>query len=88
MGASHPYRRPGGQNSDGPDRTSPQPGYHQWSVTAQAPPAPADVTVTASTQALAALIFAGSDAGLGMAGETGAVQRFRRLIGTMGTVVP
>ena len=72
---------------DGSDYLAESDG-HQWSVTAQAPPAPADVTITASTQALAALIFAGSDAGLGITGESGAVQRFRRLIGTMATVVP
>ena len=30
----------------------------------RAPPAPADVTITATTQSLAALIFTGSDAGI------------------------
>jgi DNA-binding HxlR family transcriptional regulator len=63
---------------------------HQWSLTAEAPgapAAPADVTITATTQALTGLIFAGSDAGIDIAGEPGPVRRFRRLIGTMATVV-
>ena len=62
---------------------------HRWSVAAQTPPAPADadVTITATTQALAALIFARSDDVIDITGETGPVQRFRRLIGTMATVV-
>ena len=51
------------------------------------PPARADVTITASTQALTALIFRGSDTGVDITGETEPVQRFRRLIGTMATVV-
>ncbi|HEY3976350.1 MAG TPA: hypothetical protein VGM79_03685, partial [Streptosporangiaceae bacterium] len=59
----------------------------QWSLTAGTPAAPADVTITATTQALTALIFAGSDAGIDIAGEPGAVRRFRGLIGTMATVV-
>jgi DNA-binding HxlR family transcriptional regulator len=58
----------------------------RWSVTAAAPPVPAGVTITATTQTLAALIFSGSEAGLGIAGEPGAVQRFRQLIGTMAAV--
>jgi DNA-binding HxlR family transcriptional regulator len=75
----------------------------QWSLTAQAPSAqapsaqapsaqaqaaPADVTVIATTQALKALIFAGSDAGVDITGEPEQVQRFRLLIGTLATVVP
>jgi hypothetical protein len=36
---------------------------------------------------LAALIFTGSDAGIEITGETGAAERFRRLIGTMAVVV-
>ena len=60
---------------------------HQWSLTAGDPPARADVTITASTQALTALIFRGSDTGVDITGETEPVQRFRRLIGTMATVV-
>ncbi len=59
----------------------------QWSLTAKAPPAPADVTITATTQALTGLIFAGSDTSIDITGETGPVQRFRRLIPTMATVV-
>jgi DNA-binding HxlR family transcriptional regulator len=60
----------------------------RWSLAATVPSAPADVTVTGTTRSLTALIFMGSDAGLGIAGEPGAVQRFRRLIGTLATVVP
>jgi len=60
---------------------------HQWSVTAQAPAAPADVTITATTQSLTGLIFAGSDAGTDITGKPGAVQRFRQLIGTVASVV-
>jgi DNA-binding HxlR family transcriptional regulator len=79
---------------DGADYLAESDG-HQWSLTAGspppltagAPPAPADVTITATTRALAALIFAGSDTGVDITGDTGAVQRFRRLIGTMATVV-
>jgi hypothetical protein len=71
---------------DGTDYLAESDG-HQWSLTAKAPPAPADVTITATTQALTALIFAGSDTGIEITGETGPVQRFRRLISTMATVV-
>jgi DNA-binding MarR family transcriptional regulator len=60
---------------------------HRWSLTTGAPSAPADVTITATTQALTALIFAGSDTGIDLTGETGPVQRFRQLIRTMATVV-
>ena len=60
---------------------------HQWSLAAKAPPAPADVTITATTQALTALIFAGSDADIDITGKPKAVERFRRLISTMATVV-
>ena len=42
---------------------------------------------TATSQALTALIFAGSDAGIDIAGGTGPVRRFRQLIGTMAAVV-
>ena len=59
---------------------------HQWSLAAGTPSAPADVTITATTQALTALIFAGSESGIGISGEAGAVQRFRRLIPTLATV--
>ena len=59
----------------------------RWSLAAGAPPARAEVTITATTQALTALIFAGSDTGIDITGETRAVQRFQQLIGTMATVV-
>jgi hypothetical protein len=59
----------------------------RWSLSAGAPPARADVTITATTQALTAFIVAGSDAGIDITGETGPVQRYRQLIGTMATVV-
>ena len=71
---------------DGADYLAENDG-HQWSLTAGAPPARADVTITATTQALTALIFAGSDTGIDITGETGPVQRFRQLISTMATVV-
>src|SRR5215472_1323165 len=71
---------------DGADYLAESDG-HQWSVTAKAPPAPADVTITATTQSLAALIFAGSDPGIDITGKPGAVQRFRQLISTLATVV-
>jgi DNA-binding HxlR family transcriptional regulator len=71
---------------DGADYLAESDG-HQWSLTAKAPPAPADVTITATTQSLATFIFSGSDPGIDIVGETGAVQRFRQLIGTLATVV-
>jgi DNA-binding HxlR family transcriptional regulator len=71
---------------DGADYLAESDG-HQWSLTANAPPAPADVTITATTQSLTALIFAGSDLGIDITGEPGAVQRFRLLISTLATVV-
>jgi DNA-binding HxlR family transcriptional regulator len=60
---------------------------HQWSLSAKAPSAPADVTITAATRPLAAFVFAGSDSGVDIAGEAGPVQRFRQLIGTVATGV-
>ena len=71
---------------DGADYLAESDG-RQWSLTAKAPPAPADVTITATTQALTGLIFAGSDTGIEITGETEPVQRFRQLISTMATVV-
>jgi DNA-binding HxlR family transcriptional regulator len=59
---------------------------HQWLLTTGAPFAAADVMITASAQALTGLIFAGTDAGLEIAGEPEPVRRFRRLIGTMAAV--
>ena len=72
---------------DGADYLVDSDGQH-WSLTAGTPPAPADVTITATTQALRAFIFAGSDRGIDITGESGPAQRFRTLIGTMATVVP
>ena len=71
---------------DGTDYLAESDG-HRWSLTLAAPSAPADVTITATTQSLTGLIFAGSDLGVDITGESPAVQRFRRLIGTMATVV-
>ena len=71
---------------DGADYLAESDG-RQWSLAAEAPSAPADVTITATTQALTALIFAGSDAGIDITGKPRAVERFRRLISTMATVV-
>ena len=71
---------------DGADYLAENDG-HQWSLTAGAPPARADVTITATAQSLAALIFAGSDTGIDITGKPRAVERFRRLISTMATVV-
>ena len=71
---------------DGADYLAENDG-HQWSLTTTAPQAPADVTITATTQALTALIFAGSDLGIDITGKPRAVERFRRLISTMATVV-
>jgi DNA-binding HxlR family transcriptional regulator len=71
---------------DGADYLAESDG-HQWSLAAEAPSAPADVTITATTQALTALIFAGSDADIDITGKPRAVERFRRLISTMATVI-
>jgi ethanolamine ammonia-lyase large subunit len=51
------------------------------------PSAPADVTITVTTQALTGLVFGRPDAGAGITGETRAVQRFRELIRTLADVV-
>lgn len=59
----------------------------QWSLTANSPPARADVTVTATTESLLKLIFAGSDLAVDITGEAAPVHRFRRLIGTLEAVV-
>jgi DNA-binding HxlR family transcriptional regulator len=71
---------------DGDDYLAESDG-HRWSLSAHAPSGPADVTITGTGQALAALIFTGSDAGIDIAGEDGSTRRFRRLIGTMAAVV-
>ena len=72
--------------ADGADYLAESDGQH-WSLAAKAPSAPADVTITGTSKALTALIFAGSDAGLDISGERGPVRRFRQLIGTLATVV-
>ena len=71
---------------DGGDYLAERDGGH-WSLAASAPSGPADVTITATTQALGALIFAGSDAGVDIAGEDGPTRRFRQLIGAMAATV-
>jgi DNA-binding HxlR family transcriptional regulator len=71
---------------DGADYLAESDG-RRWSLTTGVPSAPADVTITGTTQALTALVFAGSDAEIDITGETEAVQRFRGLVGTMATVV-
>jgi DNA-binding HxlR family transcriptional regulator len=71
---------------DGDDYVAESDG-HRWTLSASAPSGSADVTITATSQALAALIFAGSDAGVDIAGEDGPARRFRRLIPTMAAVV-
>ena len=63
------------------------PHGHEWTFAAQAPAAPADVTITATTQALTAFIFAGSDRDVDITGEAGPVRRCRQLISTMAAVV-
>jgi DNA-binding HxlR family transcriptional regulator len=71
---------------DGADYLADSDG-RRWSLTTRAPAVPADVTITATTQALRAFIFAGAEAGVDITGQSGPVQRFRQLIGTMATVV-
>jgi DNA-binding HxlR family transcriptional regulator len=71
---------------DGTDYLAEGDGHH-WSISTKAPTAAPDVTITATTQALTALIFTGSGDGIDITGESGPVQRFRQLIGTMATVV-
>jgi DNA-binding HxlR family transcriptional regulator len=70
----------------GTDYLAASDGGH-WSLSARAPSAAADVTVTGSARALAGYIFTGADSGLAIAGEEAQVQRFRRLIGAMAAVV-
>jgi DNA-binding HxlR family transcriptional regulator len=71
---------------DGADYLAESDGRH-WSLSEGTAPASADVTITGTARALTALIFGGSDAELDITGEPEPVQRFRRLIGTMATVV-
>ena len=70
--------------------TAPSPAPQNPAAPSPAPPSqagPADVTITATTRALTAFIFAGSDRDVDIAGATGPVQRFRRLITAIATVV-
>jgi DNA-binding transcriptional ArsR family regulator len=83
---------------DGDDYLAESDGTH-WTLTASAPGAPAapgaptapappaDVTISATTQSLVALIFAGSDSDAEITGDPEAVRRFRRLIGAMAGLV-
>jgi len=57
-----------------------------WSLSAKAPAALPDVTVTATAQDLAAFIFGRPDTSVEITGEAGQVERFRRLIGAMAAV--
>ena len=71
---------------DGADYLAESDG-REWLLTAQAPPAPADVTVTATARAIGAMIFTGSAHDVDVVGADDAVRRFRHLIGAMSTVV-
>jgi DNA-binding HxlR family transcriptional regulator len=71
---------------DGADYLAESDG-RRWSLTTGAPSGPPEVTISGTAQGLTALIFAGSDADIDISGESGAVRRFRYLIGTMATVV-
>ena len=71
---------------DGADYLAESDG-RQWSLSTGPPLGPADVTITATTQALTSLIFAGSDLGVDITGKPRAAERFRQLIGTLATVV-
>jgi DNA-binding HxlR family transcriptional regulator len=72
---------------DGEDYLAENDGQ-QWSLSTQTPAAPADVTITGSTQALTAFIFTGSQAGIDITGQSEPAQRFRQLITIMATVAP
>src|ERR1700685_1984059 len=71
---------------DGADYVAESDG-DRWSLAANAPAGPVDVTITGTARALAALIFTGSDAGIDIVGEDAAVRRFRQLIETMAGAV-
>jgi DNA-binding HxlR family transcriptional regulator len=74
---------------DGADYVAESDG-DRWSLAANAPVGPVgpvDVTITGTAQALAALIFTGSDAGLDIVGEDEPTRRFRQLIGAMAATV-
>jgi DNA-binding HxlR family transcriptional regulator len=59
----------------------------QWTLTGAAPSGPAEVTITATAATLAAFIFAGTDGGIEIAGESGPVRRFRQLVRSAAAVV-
>ncbi|MCW2891619.1 MAG: transcriptional regulator, HxlR family [Actinomycetia bacterium] len=71
---------------DGADYLAESDG-HRWSLAADAPTGPADVTITGTTRALGALILKGSDQGIDIVGEDGPTGQFRRLIRTMAATV-
>jgi DNA-binding HxlR family transcriptional regulator len=71
---------------DGSDYLAESDG-RRWLLTAQAPPRPADVTITATTSSLKALVVGRSDHDVDIAGDPAPVQRFRRLISTMSAIV-
>jgi hypothetical protein len=71
---------------DGTDYLAQSDGHH-WRLTTQAPPGPADVTITATTGALAALIVAGSGHDVDITGDPAQVKRFWRLISAMSAIV-
>ena len=71
---------------DGADYLAESDGL-RWSLTAGTPAEPADVTVTGTSRALAAFIFAGRDSDIDIAGEAEPVRRFRQLISTAAALV-
>ncbi len=71
---------------DGTDYLAESDGQ-RWSLSTGAPGQAAEVSVTGTAQGLTALVFRGADGDLDIAGQTAAVGRFRRLIGTMASVV-
>ena len=72
---------------DGADYLVASDGHH-WSLTADGPPPPADVTVTATTASLMAHIFADPAVDIDVTGDAEPVHRFRHLIRTAATAVP
>jgi len=63
---------------------------HRWSLAATDPQARADVTVTATVEMFTKFVFAPSGApglDIDIAGDTKAIQRFKRLVGAMAEVV-
>jgi len=59
----------------------------QWTLIAESPSAPAEVTVTGTAAALATLIFGQSDRELTITGDPEQAERFKSLIATLATVV-